>query len=183
MDSVNGSFINQGPSQEVLFDTLRLGSHVSGLESIEFDFLGKYRISVALEGLHRSSEVRKWFFLGQIKRFRDVSNAYTGEPLEGKFVFGHWHVTHREGRVAFSDRSFFQYPLAEEKTEIVFYRNLKVGDEFYIGGKAQNNPKDKFRLIYSLLLPSRFAAVCLDSEVAHALLLLEPMDTVHKIVK
>lgn len=115
--------LSSGPSQEILFDSLRLGGKVSKLGVVDFwacqcreaDSLGII-IHVEIQGLHRHSD-NKWFFWGREKAVVLNNNGSQQPPslthAKG-YVFGTWDTQHRRGTVTLKLPTPFSPPVEEQ---------------------------------------------------------------------
>ena len=121
-------FLQAGPSQEKLFDCLRLGLKHDQLSTVECEVLEyleeieprtqwsktrEQRMLICIQGIHQSPGVwgDEWFFWGRVQSSHPGDVWKTGD---GHFVFGKWYTQNRSGRILFSQRSFFESPLKDE---------------------------------------------------------------------
>ncbi len=118
--------LTEGPSQEKLFDCLRLGQTFPELRVLEFggehrteDGFTRGNFSIEIEGLHHASmDGTDWFFWGRC------------EPTSGevRFAFGRWNVRRRNGRIEFGDTSFFVNPWRDEEGYYTEYLVTRVAE-------------------------------------------------------
>jgi hypothetical protein len=120
--SVREVGLKTGPSREELFDNLKYNQTHKDFAVVDF-FTHEYnhkatwgsRLDVAIEGLFKAGDSgREWFFWGRLKH---IGSGSTWKPAweapDGAHVFGRWNTYHRRGKIAFSDKSFFQSPLSK----------------------------------------------------------------------
>ncbi|HCU71180.1 MAG TPA: hypothetical protein DIC35_05530 [Candidatus Moranbacteria bacterium] len=124
--------LTQGPSNERLFDCLRLGQTINELRVVEF--WGIYKdeqdkggtlLPIEIEGVHCSGKQGVWFFWGRRKQ---ITSGDRWVPIwESKYVdfaFGRWNVIQRQGIVKFGDSSFFDIPVSKEEMERIVDENI-----------------------------------------------------------
>ena len=113
--------LSSGPSQETLFDSLRLGGKIRELGVVEFwasqrretDSYGGV-LFIEIQGLHGHSN-NKWFFWGREKAV--VLNSRGMQPQHKApttgYAFGTWDTQDRKGTVTLKLPTPFSAPVEE----------------------------------------------------------------------
>lgn len=124
-------YIERGPSQEKLFDCLRLGRQYKSMRTVEFQVLRvleeivprtqckrtqTQELDISIEGLHQvqCNFGDGWVFWGRVM---NVILPKDGQPFVSmvpsmRFVFGEWHTRGgHSSTILFSSQSFFNNPI------------------------------------------------------------------------